>query len=216
MNDYLRINEIFKSIDGEVNRWGQGTPTHFIRLQGCNFRCSYCDTTQSQNISGARDMLVKDILEEVGKDVSCKKVTITGGEPLLQHNLFSLVDGLLQTGYKITIETNGSVHIPNGYISEDLFLSWVVDYKFEYKDQMKWECMEVLTVNDWIKFVVDDKTMFEEAMRVVRILRGCGGEARVCVSSSTTEHEWLYDLLMEGGEEGVVLNVQIHKLLNFR
>ena len=105
----IKINEIFTSIDGEVNRYGQGGLTTFIRLAGCNLQCSYCDTKQAQAMDTGVDMTIDEITERI--EVS--KVTITGGEPLCQKDeLIELINSLCFTDIRVTVETNGSLIIP--------------------------------------------------------------------------------------------------------
>ena len=99
------VNEIFKSIQGE-STWA-GSPCTFVRLTGCNLRCSYCDTTYAY--SDGREMSGKQIVEAVNA-MGPKLVAITGGEPLLQH-AHGLITLLLDKGYKVLIETNGTLPI---------------------------------------------------------------------------------------------------------
>ena len=72
------VNEIFTSIDGEVNRWGQGILTTFVRLQGCNLRCDYCDTPDALEFADLiHDVSIAEVITEIANK-ECKKVTITG------------------------------------------------------------------------------------------------------------------------------------------
>ena len=107
----LRVHSIFRSIDGEGNQYGQGRPTTFIRLGGCNLRCPYCDTaeTQPQDSNKYEHLSANQIMNRV-LALEVDKVTITGGEPLLQqHDLLPLCTALVRNGIKITVETNGTI-----------------------------------------------------------------------------------------------------------
>lgn len=207
------INEIFTSIDGEVNKWGQGALTTFVRTQGCNLRCSYCDTPKAI----ARDedefwytKAIYEIYDEIKKG-GCKKVTITGGEPLLQKDIFDLISYLQFQGYNISIETNGTIPIPKALINREN-ICWVVDYKWDYKEQMR-VTFEALSKNDWIKFVVSSNNVYQ-IFDKIRDMRKEGVYARIAVSDSIANHKWLVNLLIQERMFGVSLNVQLHKLIN--
>ena len=103
----MRVNEIFRSINGEVNSIGQGSFCTFIRLAGCSLRCSYCDTEYAQDPKSGREMSVEEIITEV-KNLGCRNVTITGGEPLDQRlDLHYLLQKLWFSKHNIVVETNG-------------------------------------------------------------------------------------------------------------
>ncbi len=100
----IKINEIFFSIQGESSYVGY--PTVFVRTTGCNLRCTYCDTTYAY-YSGTM-MSREDILAEVAKHPA-KYVCVTGGEPLFQKEVFELLRDLCDRGYKVSLETSGSI-----------------------------------------------------------------------------------------------------------
>src|SRR3972149_6467890 len=102
----MRINEIFKSIQGETSY--AGTPFLFVRTTGCNLRCSWCDTTYAYD--EGEDFSIDEIIRTLGK-YDCRNVAITGGEPLLQEETPLLAVHLINNGYKVFVETNGSVDI---------------------------------------------------------------------------------------------------------
>ena len=100
----MRVTEIFYSIQGEVS--GIGEPTIFVRLQGCNLKCEWCDSKYSW-VSPYQVLTVQDVINQI-KEYKCKNIVITGGEPLLQQDeLISLLGHLYD--YQITIETNGTI-----------------------------------------------------------------------------------------------------------
>src|SRR3972149_1770147 len=102
----MKICEIFKSIQGESSY--AGLPCLFIRMTGCNLRCSYCDTTYAY--FEGKDLSEDEIMDEV-KHAGTRLVEITGGEPFLQKEVYNLIKRLLDEGYKVLVETNGSMSI---------------------------------------------------------------------------------------------------------
>ena len=106
----LKIIEVFASLQGEGLR--QGEPTVFLRFSGCNLKCTFCDTRYAWN--GGRELRPFQVLKEIQKIRSrypADWVCLTGGEPLLQ-DISSLVDDLKQEGWKIQVETNGTLYRP--------------------------------------------------------------------------------------------------------
>ena len=102
----LRVHEIFTSIQGEG--YDTGIPCTFVRLFGCNVQCVYCD--QPQHKDEMKRMSVETVLNEIRKR-RVKNVCITGGEPLLQPEIFSLIYELVSLNYEVSIETNGTIKI---------------------------------------------------------------------------------------------------------
>ncbi len=106
-DNMLRVNEIFKSIQGESTF--AGCLCTFIRLSGCNLSCLWCDTSYAQEETST-EMCIEEIISEV-KQLGINMVEITGGEPLMQTQTPQLCSDLLKNGYKVLIETNGSQDI---------------------------------------------------------------------------------------------------------
>lgn len=102
----LLINEIFHSIQGESSY--AGWPCVLVRLTGCNLRCSYCDTTYAYDEGSS--MLVEEVIGRVHA-FHCRRVEITGGEPLIQRETPILIQRLLDLAYTVLLETNGSQDI---------------------------------------------------------------------------------------------------------
>lgn len=151
----LNVVEIFDSIEGEGIRTGM--PVTFIRLAGCNLRCSYCDTTYAQNPTDGVLMSIDDIVSKV----RFQAVTITGGEPLIHTECVKeLIDKLNKTGHYINIETNGSINImPFVFAVRAGRGFFTVDYKCPssgMEDQMYQPNFETMDENDVLKFVVSD------------------------------------------------------------
>ncbi len=103
----LRVSELFYSIQGESTR--AGLPCVFIRLCGCNLRCSYCDSRYTWDEEG-RQMSIADICAELEQYPGIM-AEITGGEPLLQEAVYPLMDALLEQGREVLLETSGSLSI---------------------------------------------------------------------------------------------------------
>ena len=104
----MKVVEIFKSIDGEGIR--AGYPATFIRLFGCNLRCSYCDTPYGYEGNDYKEMTVDEIVQEC-MCLNCPRITLTGGEPLIHKDVNILIKNLLVNGFEVNIETNGSVDV---------------------------------------------------------------------------------------------------------
>ncbi|PMP76885.1 MAG: 7-carboxy-7-deazaguanine synthase QueE [Sulfurihydrogenibium sp.] len=106
LKEEFKVVEIFRTVEGE-GRW-VGLPVVFIRLEGCNLRCSWCDTTYSYDGKSYTVKNLYDILSQV-KQYNLKRVCITGGEPFMTENLDVLVKVLLDEGFYVFIETNGTM-----------------------------------------------------------------------------------------------------------
>jgi len=210
----LNVSEIFKSIDGECNHWGQGALTTFIRLQGCNLHCDYCDTKHTQDGLKTKHLLE---VEDIVKIIPPGKVTITGGEPLLQkEEVTSLISILNYDKHKVSIETNGSMRIPNSLIGYQN-LSWIIDYKLHAQDMMNIDNFWNTISQDWIKFVIETPDDFQKACDVIESLKAGGCRARIAFSpvmhdSDLWPAQWLAERIIEK-QIDISLNLQIHKLI---
>ena len=158
----LRVNEIFKSIQGESSY--AGIPCVFVRLTGCNLRCSYCDTTYAYD-EGV-EMSVNEILSTI-KGYNCKNVCITGGEPLLQKSVNKLINLLKKNRYKIFVETGGSINIDK----LPRAVTRIMDIKCPdsgMEKEMDWGNIERLKASDEIKFIISSRKDYEWAKRITR------------------------------------------------
>src|SRR5688572_6854030 len=158
----LTINEIFYSIQGESTRAGQ--PCVFVRLAACDLRCTWCDTAYAFHEGQKRT------LDEVVADVEryeCQLVEITGGEPLLQDDVFPLMRRLLDTGRTVLLETGG--HRPIDAVPDEVIK--IVDVKCPASgesDKNEWRNLDALSPHDEVKFVIQDRRDYEFAVDVVR------------------------------------------------
>jgi 7-carboxy-7-deazaguanine synthase len=153
----MKICEIFASIQGESTY--AGLPCAFIRTAGCNLRCSYCDTTYAYD-EGA-EMSPGDAVRAVGA-LGVGLVEITGGEPLMQPEVPSLVSALCSSGYNVLVETNGSLSIAD----IDRRASIIMDVKTPgsgMSEVLDLENLGRLKAEDEIKFVLTGRDDYEWA-----------------------------------------------------
>lgn len=157
----LKVSEIFYSIQGEASR--SGLPTVFVRLTGCPLRCVWCDTEYA--FSGGRNMTLARILEAVGQ-YGVRQVCVTGGEPLAQANCSALLTALCNADYDVSLETSGALDISG----VDSRVSRIVDLKAPgsgESEKNRWQNLDLLTPNDELKFVVQDRADYEWARDIV-------------------------------------------------
>ena len=158
----LTINEIFYSIQGESTYAGR--PCVFVRLTACDLRCSWCDTPYA--FDEGRKQTVDDVVAEVERH-DCQLVEITGGEPLLQEDVYELMDRLLSQGRTVMLETGG--HRPIDRVPSAVVK--IVDVKCPGSGESgknDWRNLERLSPHDEIKFVVKDRADYEFARDVIR------------------------------------------------
>ncbi len=152
----LKINEIYKSIQGEST--SAGKPCVFVRLTYCNLRCTYCDTEYA--FYDGKDMSVQQVIDEVGK-YNCKLVEVTGGEPLVQMDeCLELMNKLCDLGYEVMIETGGSLSIKE----VDQRVKIIMDLKCPSSGMEKknlYENIQYLKPTDELKFVIGNREDYE-------------------------------------------------------
>jgi len=158
----LTINEIFHSIQGESTYAGR--PCVFVRLTACDLRCSWCDTPYA--FHEGRKMSVDEVIADV-ESRGCPTVEVTGGEPLLQADVYPLMQRLLDSGKTVLIETGGHrsiANVPPGVIR-------IMDVKCPGSGESEkndWGNLALLTKTDEAKFVIADRTDYEYARDIVR------------------------------------------------
>jgi 7-carboxy-7-deazaguanine synthase len=158
----LTINEIFHSIQGESTHTGR--PCVFVRLTACDLRCSWCDTPYA--FTEGRKMSLDDVVAAVDA-YGCPLVEITGGEPLLQREVYPLMERLLDGGRTVMIETGGHISIES--IPEPVIR--IVDVKCPGSGEAHrthWDNLQRLAPHDEVKFVIGDRTDYEYAREIVR------------------------------------------------
>jgi 7-carboxy-7-deazaguanine synthase len=157
----LTVNEIFYSIQGESTRAGR--PCVFVRLTACDLRCSWCDTPYA--FHEGRKQSVDEVVAEVER-YDCPLVEITGGEPLLQAEVYPLMERLLAKGRTVMLETGGHrpiVHVPRAVVK-------IVDVKCPGSGEAgktEWRNLDALAPHDEVKFVVIDRADYEFAREVI-------------------------------------------------
>jgi len=157
----LTVNEIFHSIQGESTHTGE--PCVFVRLTACDLRCSWCDTPYA--FYEGRKMSIDEVLAEVDK-YGCPLVEVTGGEPLLQQDVYPLMTRLLEQGKRVLLETGGHrsiARVPAG-------VERIMDVKCPGSGEAAkndWTNLEQLTTADQVKFVVKDRADYEFARDLV-------------------------------------------------
>ncbi|UCF87746.1 MAG: radical SAM protein [Nitrospiraceae bacterium] len=157
----MKINEIFKSIQGESTY--AGLPCTFIRLAGCNLRCTYCDTNYAYY--HGKDLTDEEIIAKI-KEYGVKLIEFTGGEPLLQEETPKLLKTLLDNDYTVHVETNGSICI--GCL--DKRLNVIMDFKTPksgMSERMRVENFKFLKRTDQIKFVLMDESDYTWAKDII-------------------------------------------------
>jgi 7-carboxy-7-deazaguanine synthase len=158
----LTINEVFYSIQGESTY--AGLPCVFVRLTACDMRCSWCDTPYAFHEGRRRE--VDEVVEEVAGH-GCDLVEVTGGEPLLQPDVYPLMERLMARGFTVLLETGGhrsTERVPPGVVK-------VMDVKCPGSGESgrhDWSNMDRLTARDEVKFVVAGRPDYEYARDVIR------------------------------------------------
>lgn len=219
----MQITEIYKSLQGESTY--AGLPCVFVRLTGCNLRCSWCDTEYS--FYGGEKMTPEQVFEEVERlSPNGGFVEITGGEPMLQEReLVPLMDRLLESGYEVLLETSGErplERVPAGVVK-------IMDVKCPDSaegDAFRIENLETLQAHDEVKFVISSRTDYEFARdftkrhdlasRVNAILfspafsKNASGarDASNCLLDPQQLAEWMLE-----DNAPARLSLQIHKLI---
>ncbi len=168
------ITEIFKSIQGEGTR--AGLPCVFVRLTGCNLRCTWCDTAYA--FHGGKKLTLEQVLARVdelagreanrsGADAGVQLIELTGGEPLLQAGVYPLAEQLLTRGYTVLIETSGERFI--GELPREVIK--IVDVKCPDSgepDTFDMRNLAELSANDEVKFVISSRRDYEFARDFAR------------------------------------------------
>jgi 7-carboxy-7-deazaguanine synthase len=204
----LIVNEIFYSLQGESLY--SGFPCVFVRLTGCNLRCSYCDTRYA--FDDGEPMTIDEIINRVGS-YRCRLVEITGGEPLIQEHTPDLIRRFIDTGYTVLLETNGSIDI--GCVDPECIK--IVDIKCpgsgeSHKNHLS--NLKILSPHDQVKFVLTDRTDYEFAKEVT--VSNWPTAPPIPIFFSPAHHrlnpadlaEWMLNDCLN-----VRLHIQLHKIL---
>jgi 7-carboxy-7-deazaguanine synthase len=171
----MKVCEIFRSIQGESSY--AGMPCTFVRLSGCNLRCTYCDTAYAYE-EGV-ELTEDEIISEVSL-IGCGLVEVTGGEPLFQKGTIHLLERLLNEGHNVLLETNGSLSI----MDVDPRATVIMDVKTPgsgMSGEMDLMNLDYLKPSDEVKFVIVDRADYEWARAFVAA-HGLADRCRVLFS----------------------------------
>ena len=204
-NTTLNITEIFYSLQGEAKE--VGIPTVFVRLTGCPLRCNYCDTAYA--FKGNNPLSIASIMEQVEK-YNTHYVCVTGGEPMAQRNCLILLDTLVKAGYKVSMETSGSIDIS----PVNKKVSVVMDLKTPSsteQSQNRYENIALLESKDQLKFVIASRSDFDWCCSILESYDVLSDVLFSPVYENLKPVD-LADWILEK-QLNVRLQVQLHKLL---
>lgn len=204
----LRITEIFYSLQGEAR--SVGLPTVFVRLTGCPLRCVYCDTEYA--FSGGQVHSLAQIIAQID-EFGCRRICVTGGEPLAQPECAQLLTALCDRGFEVSLETSGAISIEH----IDTRVSRVMDLKTPDSGESHrnlWPNITYLTPNDQLKFVICSREDYEWARFKIDEYQLLGRVSDLLMSpshgvvSATDLAEWMLADRLEAR-----LQLQLHKFL---
>ncbi len=208
----VNVTETFLSVQGESSHVGR--PCFFIRLSGCNLRCSYCDTTYAYEEGD--DVTVEDLVSQAN-DSGCTLIEVTGGEPLMQDGFIELVSGLLALeGREVLVETNGSRDIsiiPDGVVA-------IIDVKCPgsgESESFDMENLQRIRCCDEMKFVLSDRADYDWSKEF--ILENRLNERCKCIHMGVAHGAVeLVELAkwVVGDKLDVRVQVQLHKMLGLK
>lgn len=225
----LQVNDVFESISGEAGGFPQGTWVTFIRLQGCNLNCAWCDTPLAKKESASKNKTIFQLRNQVYM-LKNKHILITGGEPLSQVNVIELINGLLEDGYEVQVETNGSVPIP--IIPA---VHWVIDFKcpssgvvFDMSMESFMYQLEVLSrIQSYggagsccIKFVIADDADLDYTLQAINYFILNGVTVPFLISPIDAQGNAIPSIVEkikqrdESLVEHITFSVQLHKIFN--
>lgn len=211
----FNVVEKFVSINGEGLYAGELAV--FIRFKGCNLKCSYCDTMWANEEDAKFELMTIDDILEYLESQNINRVTLTGGEPLLQEDIDKLLIALSDLSYHVEIETNGSVDIGKFKDLSLLGVSFTMDYKLPssgMEGEMETYNLREVNYSDVIKFVAgtrEDLDSFRTIVECYDLLN----KTNVILSPSFTEVEPkdLVEYIIKHNMNGVKMQLQMHKYI---
>jgi len=204
----VQVTEIFRSIQGESTY--TGLPCVFVRLTGCNLRCTWCDSEYT--FTGGEKMTVEEVLDKV-RTWPERLVEVTGGEPLLQKEVYPLMEGLLAAGYRVLLETSGErsiAQVPREVVK-------IVDVKCPDSGEggtFDLANLDYLAAHDQVKFVLASRRDYEFARDFIRA-HGLVGRVAAVILSPVHGRMDLQELAawILGDRLEVRFGYQLHKLI---
>ncbi len=208
----LKINEMFISIQGESSF--SGFPFFFIRTSGCNLRCKYCDTKYAYE--NGEFVEINEIIENV-KSSQLKNVLITGGEPLIQENIYFLIDSLINNKFNVLIETNGSVLVDK--INKNAIK--IIDIKTPSSGECNrnnFKNFDFINFNDEIKFVISNYEDFKWSIDVIEKYKIYKLVKNIFLSPvyNLLSPKKLANWILEKKLNYVRLHLQLHKIIGLK
>lgn len=208
----MKVVEKFTSINGEGTRAGELAV--FVRFKGCNLRCSYCDTMWANEADCSYEEETPEEITNYVLATGIRNVTLTGGEPLLQKDIGELIHLLLQAGLRVEIETNGAVRLSEFCEERPIF---TMDYKLPSsgcEEHMIAENMELLEINDTVKFVCGSQ---EDLVKALEVIQTYDLTSRCHVYFSpvfgSIEPVQMVEFMLEHQLNDVRLQIQMHKVI---
>lgn len=213
--DY-KVVEKFVSINGEGDF--AGYLAVFIRFAGCNLNCSYCDTMWANEANVEYQLMSEKDIYDYIKSTGIKHVTLTGGEPLIQEGIYSLLELLAQdTTLDVEIETNGSIAIQPFLHIQPKQPFFTMDYKLEtsnMEDKMMMKNFDNLKKTDTIKFVVGSINDLEKIKYIIneyQLREKCN--VHLSLIHGIIAMSSIVDFMKEHSLNGVRFQPQLHKLI---
>lgn len=213
----FNIIEKFLSVDGEGP--SSGELATFIRFQGCNLRCSWCDTVYSWQKENINERLNAQEIYDYIKSNKVNNVTLTGGEPLIQKNIDELLRLLDDdSNLNIHIETNGSIDIEpfkKKYTRGNI--SYIVDFKLpssKMSSYMNYNNINMISKNDVYKFVIGNMDDLKKAYEIIHVYE-LASKCQVYLSPVTGSIEMsdIVEFMKDKNMNKVRLQVQLHKII---
>jgi 7-carboxy-7-deazaguanine synthase len=211
----LLVTEIFHSLQGETSL--VGVPFVFVRLTGCNLRCTYCDSAYA--FKGGTRNTIPEVLSKIAS-FQTKHVLLTGGEPLLQRPVPELIERLNREGYSVSIETHGEVSIEA--VAKNARIIMDVKTPSSKMSRGNWrKNLPFLKVDDEVKFVIASKTDYAWARSLIRETKFPTREILLSPVMQTAgspgeypgvDPTWLAERILED-RLPVRMQVQLHKIL---
>lgn len=208
----FKVAEHFISINGEGQKAGE--LALFVRFVGCNLSCSWCDTKWANTPTAPFTEMSAQEICDLAKNSGVKNVTLTGGEPLLQNEITSLITALAKQGSSVEIETNGSVPLP---AISDSSVTFTMDYKLPSSEMESRMCLENfarLTPRDTVKFVCGSHADLERAAQIIAQY-DLTNKCKVYLSPVFTmiDPKDIVEYMKQHSLNGVRLQLQLHKFI---
>lgn len=220
----MKVYSIFNSVSGEVGLFRQGEAVTFLRLAECNLTCEWCDSMYAHDKGSGIEMSLEEVTNKIYNEqakLPTNKLIVTGGEPLLQQkelaNMLELYYAKFRKQLSVAIETNGSI-LPIYQLAKQAY--FIFDYKLGSsgmtEKMLSAEQFCNLPPHSWIKFVCCSLDDLYQANEVIDHIRAYTKRHPIyfAITPAGIKAATLYNFLMNKGIADVVINVQLHKLLN--